>query len=67
MNIKHFVIFLLLGSVFEDSLVQAARQRRKKEDTRDITAVEVEEITDDKTIQDDPDELADKAMMEEWD
>lgn len=34
---------------------------------RDITAVEIEEITNDKTIEDDPDELAKKAMMEEWD
>lgn len=49
-------------------LVNANRQRRKREgDERDITAKEVEEITDDKTIEDDPDELAKKAMMEEWD
>ena len=27
----------------------------------------MEEITDDKTIEDDPDELEKKAIMEEWD
>lgn len=27
----------------------------------------MEQITDDKSIEDDPDELARKAMMEEWD
>lgn len=48
--------------------MNANRQRRKRQgDERDITATEVEEITDDKTIEDDPDELAKKAMMEEWD
>ena len=48
--------------------VNANRQRRKRQgEERDITATEVEEITDDKTIEDDPDELAKKAMMEEWD
>ena len=53
-----------MGTLF----VSANRQRRKREkDERDITATEVEEITDDKTIEDDPDELAKKAMMEEWD
>lgn len=47
---------------------QAQRQRRqRKEDERDITAEEVEEITDDQKIKDDPDDLAKKAMMEEWD
>jgi hypothetical protein len=29
--------------------------------------VEIEEITDDNSIEDDPDELAKKEMMEEWD
>lgn len=48
--------------------VSADRQRRQRnENERDITPTEVEEITDDKTIEDDPDELAKKAMMEEWD
>jgi len=48
--------------------VEAQRQRRKRrEEERDITAIEIEEITDDKTIEDDPDVLEKKVMMEEWD
>ena len=61
-------LICLLQTQSEFSLVSGARQRRKRrEDERDITAEEVEEITDDKTIEDDPDELAKKAIMEEWD
>merc|ERR1711939_252316 len=64
-----FVLFALLS--IENSIIEKAsaqRQRRRRQDTeRDITAVEIEEITDDNTIEDDPDELAKKAMMEEWD
>ena len=68
MKFSQVIIFALLGLCFEDSQkVQAARQRRKREESRDISASEVEEITDDKTIEDTPDELADKQMMEEWD
>jgi len=52
------------GGIF----VNAQRQRReRKDDERDITAEEVEEMADDSMIEDDPDELAKKAMMEEWD
>ena len=48
--------------------MEAQRQRRKRrEEERDITAIEIEEITDDKTIEDDPDVLEKKVMMEEWD
>lgn len=79
-SLKFFVCFLsiivLLCSMTSESdswkssglFVSAERQRRRrKEDERDITPSEVEEITDDSTIEDDPDELAKKAMMEEWD
>lgn len=55
-------------SISSGLFVNAQRQRRqRKEEERDITPSEVEEITDDKSIEDDPDELAKKAMMEEWD
>ena len=79
-SLKFLVCFLsitvLLSSVTTESdswqssglFVSAQRQRRqRKEDERDITPSEVEEITDDSSIEDDPDELAKKAMMEEWD
>lgn len=61
-------IVILCLALNEDNQVFAQRQRRKRrEEERDITASEVEEITDDATIEDDPDELEKKAMMEEWD
>ena len=65
------VVLLLLNL----DVAEAQRQRRKRreintethEKERDITPEEIIEITDDKQIEDDPDELAKKAMMEEWD
>jgi hypothetical protein len=57
------ITLLLIALLFEDSqklLVQAARQRRRREEARDISASEVEEITNDKTIEDNPDESAQK-------
>ena len=67
MKVYLFILALLLLSV------DAQRQRRRRrEDSqgnkeRDITPEEVIEITEDKKIEDDPDELAKAAMMEEWD
>ena len=61
-------VVILCLALNESNQVLAQRQRRKRrEEERDITASEVEEITDDVTIEDDPDELEKKAMMEEWD
>jgi hypothetical protein len=60
-------MLLLLAMVVVDSVEANRQRRRRREDERDITAKEVEEITDDKEIEDDPDELEKKAMMEEWD
>ena len=69
-----FVLLVVLLLLNIDG-AEAQRQRRKRrekntethEQERDITPEEVIEITEDKQIEDDPDELAKKAMMEEWD
>ena len=59
---KNILICIFFAVVLGD------RQRRQREgEERDITAEEIEEITDDQTIEDNEDELARKAMMEEWD
>lgn len=68
-NWSKYILILLLGAiVWNTETALANRQRRKRRDTeRDITADEIIEITDDSEIKDDPDTLADKKMMEEWD
>ena len=62
-------IIILLIILFTDiEQVFAQRQRRaRREEERDITADEIDDITEDKDIEDDVDDLANKAMMEEWD
>ena len=48
--------------------VAAQRQRRRRrDDERDITAEEVDQITDDASIQDNLDDEINKEMMQEWD
>lgn len=72
------ILTILAVSLTLDSLspldVQAARQRRRREDPasgevkeREVSAQEVEDITDDSTIVDDPDELAKNEILQEWD
>ena len=70
MKFNQLLLISVLGLLFVDTqklTVQAARQRRRREESRDISAQEVEEITNDNTIEDNPDESAEKQMMEEWD
>jgi len=59
---KFLIALLIILSYLSD--ISAERQRRsRRESERDITADEVIEISDDNTITDDEDELANKAMM----
>ena len=74
---KYLVILaLVMISDLESFGVLAARQRRRKREnndetgqpeSRDISADEVEAITDDATIVDDEDEIAKNEMLAEWD
>ena len=68
-NWSKYILILLVGSiVWNTENALADRQRRtRRENERDITADEIIEITDDSEIKDDPDTLADKKMLEEWD
>lgn len=62
------IALILVLSNIEDFGVMAGRQRRKRrEEERDITAEEIDEITDDKKIEDNEDESEKKAILEEWD
>ena len=66
-----FILLALILSIttnqnqFGAAAQKQRRQRKQKE--RDITAEEIEQITDDQAIEESPDELEKKAMMEEWD
>jgi hypothetical protein len=61
---KFLITLLIVCQLFKAEFVSTQRQRRsRREQERDITADEIVEITEDKTIVDDEDELANKAMM----
>jgi hypothetical protein len=67
---KFLALFAILMALMTigDHVVMAGRQRRKrKESERDITAEEVDEITDDKKIEDNEDTIAKTKILEEWD
>ena len=63
-----FAVLLLILNLDSVS-VMANRQRRQRKDKeeRDITAKEVEEITDDSEIKDDEEDLDKKQILQEWD
>lgn len=68
-------LFVIMAAMVADDyastsscIVEAQRQRRKRrDDERDITAEEVDQITDDVSIEDNVEDNSRTEMMQEWD